>query len=121
MCKCQNKGSAIARFEKYAIAKKVQNFHIFAHLLFSKSDCAIAAVQLCSISEYLERVAARQSWAIAHFENVRSLFLKYEKSAIWKFSHFLHIRSCQKSDYSIALFVALMKSPKKSVITQLHF
>jgi len=43
-----------------------------------------------------------QGWAIAHFENVRSLFFLCEKSAIWKFAHFSHIRSFWKSEYAIA-------------------
>jgi len=32
-----------------------------------------------------------QGWATAHFENVQSLFLKCEKSAIKKFALFSHI------------------------------
>jgi len=49
----------------------------------------------------------KQGWAITHFENVRSPFLRSEKSGIRKshfFCTFLHIRPFQKSNCAITLF-----------------
>jgi len=39
------------------------------------------------------KLPIKQGWAIARFENVRSLFLKSKKNAIQKFALFLHIFS----------------------------
>jgi len=65
-----------------------------------------------------------QGWAFAHFEKVRSLFLKSENRAFRKFAlfcTFLLICSLWKSDCAIALFFALLKRAIVQVITQLLF
>jgi len=57
------------------------------------------------------------------FENVRSLFLKSEKSAIWKSHFFAHFPQSLflNSDCAIALFVALFKRAIVRAIAQLLF
>jgi len=63
----------------------------------------------------------RQGWAISHFQNVRSLFLKCKKVRFRTSHFFSHICSFWKSDCAIALFFALLKRVTKSANAQLHF